>query len=102
MFVGSTRYGHFILRSYIIQPGLVYLLSGYSESLYLTFALTGLLILERSKSTLALLTASMWFSMATLARSNGVLNLIFILYALAGMTGHGPDLQAACPGQYVV
>lgn len=60
----------------------MYLLSGYSESLYLTFTLVGLIILERPLTEFALLSASIWFSLATITRTNGLLNLIFIFYAL--------------------
>ncbi|XP_052229773.1 GPI mannosyltransferase 2-like isoform X2 [Dreissena polymorpha] len=65
-----------------ITPSSIFMSAPYSECLYFYLTLRGLLSLERGN----LLHASLMFGMSFVSRSNGSLNICFLLYVLSKRT----------------
>jgi GPI mannosyltransferase 2 len=79
------------LHLFIFSPSTVFSLSVYTESLFTLLSYSGMLSLHRDQ----VLAASLCFSFASLTRSNGVFNVVFILtHALCAL--RAPQSRWSC------
>ncbi|TPP61049.1 GPI mannosyltransferase 2 [Fasciola gigantica] len=76
--LGSVKVSYFAAVLFCLNPALVFFSSLYSESVFLFFTLLGLLSYEQGR----LFRASFFFALSVACRSNGLLNLGYIGYAL--------------------
>ncbi|KAL4225387.1 hypothetical protein ACF0H5_016076 [Mactra antiquata] len=63
---------------YCINPASVFMSAPYSETMFTYFTLTGLIYLEENKK----LSAAVYIGLSCITRSNGLLNLGYLLYVL--------------------
>lgn len=67
---------------FCINPASIFMVASYSETLYFFCVVCGLYYLESSRKMLTVF----MFALSSLARSNGLLNIGFLLYESLGMT----------------
>lgn len=76
--LGSVKVSYFAALLFCLNPALVFFSSLYSESVFLFCTLLGLLYYEQRR----LFLASLFFALSVACRSNGLVNLGYVVYAL--------------------